>query len=167
MPTVFVASFCPQVSWLAQSAVTSQRSPRPGPWLQAVTTRNKVGDFIRRERRRNTTSGAAPESWDALPAAVGAVGAGVADEDAERALLVRQAIEAVRAEFEPASYEMARLQLMEGRSAADAGATRGKSANAAYIAKCRVKNRLREILGRFEIWDAEQGPPSDLPGARS
>jgi hypothetical protein len=70
-------------------------------------------------------------------------------------LLVRQAIEVVRAEFEPTTFELARLQLMDGYSAADAGESCGKSVNAASIAKCRVKRRLREILDRFEIWDAE------------
>jgi RNA polymerase sigma-70 factor, ECF subfamily len=134
-------------------------------WLR-ITTRNKVGDFIRRERRRRAKANGPSGSWDALPDTVGPAGDGMTDENAERALLVRQAIEAVRAEFEPASYEMARLQLMEGRSAADAGATFGKSANAAYIAKCRVKQRLREILGRFECWDAEPGTPSGRMGAR-
>ena len=105
--------------------------------------------------------------WDDPPAAVDGAGDGGTDDHTERAVLVRQAIEVVRAEFEPASYEMARLQLMEGRSAADAGASRGKSANAAYIAKCRVKRRLHEVLDRFEIWDAGQGPTLDRPGARS
>ena len=72
------------------------------------------------------------------------------------ALLVRQAVKTIPDEFEPASFGIPRLQLLEGRS----GRRRrhkflGKSANAAYIAKCRVKRRLREILqGRFEIWDA-------------
>jgi DNA-directed RNA polymerase specialized sigma24 family protein len=127
-------------------------------WLR-ITTRNKVGDFIRRDRRRKA-KGKGPAKTLVLPPAnnVDGENGGGTDENTERALLVRQAIEVVRAEFEPASYEMARLQLMEGVSAAAAGATRGRSANAAYIAKCRVKRRLHEILERFEIWDTGQGP---------
>ena len=91
----------------------------------------------------------------------------VFDENIERALLIRQAIEVVRAEFEPASYEMARLQLIEGISAAEAGATQGKSPNAAYIAKCRVKCRLRKILDRFEIWDVGESPTVDRSGVHT
>ena len=62
---------------------------------------------------------------------------------------------------------MARLQLIEGISAVEAGAMLQKSSNAAYIAKCRVKRRLREILDRFEIWDTGESPIMDRPGART
>lgn len=132
-------------------------------WLK-ITTRNKVGDFIRRERRRKAGAKGPPGPWDLLPAAVEGDGDGRTDDDTERALMVRQAIEAVRAEFEPTTYEMARLQLMDNRCAAEAAATFGKSANAATVAKCRVKRRLREILGRFEIWGTGPGPAVEHRG---
>jgi DNA-directed RNA polymerase specialized sigma24 family protein len=135
-------------------------------WLR-ITTKNKVGDFIRRERRRKAKAKDLAEARNLLRATVEGEGEGGFDENTERALLVRQAIEVVRAEFEPGSFEMARLQLMEGRSAADAGASCGKSANAASVAKSRVKHRLHKILGRFEIWDTRPRTTVDRPGARS
>jgi DNA-directed RNA polymerase specialized sigma24 family protein len=135
-------------------------------WLK-ITTKNKVGDFIRRERRRRGKSQALAAQRASLSADAGEIGDKAADEHTERALLIRQAIEVVRAEFEPASYEMARLQLLEGSSAVEAGASCGKSANAAYIAKCRVKRRLRELLDRFEIWETDGDPTVDRPGACS
>ena len=135
-------------------------------WLK-ITTKNKVGDFIRRERRRRGKSQALAEQRAHLLADAGEIGDEATDENTERALLIRQAIEVVRAEFEPASYEMARLQLLDGSSAVEAGTSCGKSANAAYIAKCRVKRRLRELLDRFEIWETESDPSVDRPGGCS
>jgi RNA polymerase sigma-70 factor (ECF subfamily) len=126
-------------------------------WLKTIT-RNKVGDFIRRKSRKEAREKNLTGPWN------GFANIPIEDDDEspndemDRVLLVRQAMELVREEFEPESYEMARRQLLEGFSAADAGADWGKTPNAACVAKSRVKRRLHEILARFEIWDAGENP---------
>jgi RNA polymerase sigma-70 factor (ECF subfamily) len=132
-------------------------------WLKTIT-RNKVGDFIRRKSRKEAREKNLTGPWNGF--------ADVSIEDEEespndemdRALLVRQAMELVREDFEPESYEMARRQLLEGFSAADAGADWGKTPNAACVAKSRVKRRLHEVLARFEIWDAGENRAECRPG---
>ena len=123
--------------------------------VERLPPRTRLGTSSGASARRKEKSQALAEQRALLSADAGGIGDEAADENTERAVLIRQAIEVVRAEFEPASYEMARLQLLEGSSAVDAGEARGKSANAAYIAKCRVKRRLRELLDRFEIWETD------------
>ncbi len=113
-------------------------------WLKTIT-RNKVGDFIRRKSRKEAREKNLTEPWDCFAAAAIEDDEEGPNDEIDRALVVQQAMELVRAEFEPASYEMARLQLLEGYSAADAGAACGKTKNAASIAKSRVKFRLLEI----------------------
>jgi len=126
-------------------------------WLKTIT-RNKVGDFIRRKSRKEAREKNLTGPWNRFAVAAIEDDEESPNDEMDRALLVRQAMELVRAEFEPASYEMARLQLLEGSSAADAGPAWGKTANAACVAKYRVKRRLHQILARFEIWDTVASP---------
>ncbi len=126
-------------------------------WLKTIT-RHKVGDFIRRRTRKE-----AREKNPAVPLDRFALTAieddhGVPNDEMDRALVVRQALELVREEFEPATFEMARRQLLEDASPAEAGEDWGKTANAACVAKHRVKRRLQQFLAKFEIWDAEESP---------
>jgi RNA polymerase sigma-70 factor (ECF subfamily) len=60
--------------------------------------------------------------------------------------LVRRALEVMRAEFEPATWQACWAVVAEGRPAAEAATRLGLSVNAVYIARCRVLRRLREDL---------------------
>ena len=92
------------------------------------------------------------------------------DDFAERRLVFRRALELVRPEFEPATYEAARRLLIERQPASVIAAEMGKSRNAVYIAKSRVLRRVRETLkqlgelgGAADTVDGPQEPNHD-PG---
>jgi RNA polymerase sigma-70 factor, ECF subfamily len=132
-------------------------------WLKTIT-RNKVGDFIRRRSRKEAREKNLSGPWNGFADVPIENDEESPNDEMDRVLLVRQALELVREDFEPESYEMARRQLLEGLSAADAGADWGKTPNAASVAKSRVKRRLHEILSRFEIWDAGENRADRRPG---
>jgi RNA polymerase sigma factor (sigma-70 family) len=65
------------------------------------------------------------------------------DEEHDRHV-VRRLLEWIQGEFEPTTWRAFQLVVLEGRSAGDAAAELGISANAARIAKSRVLARLRQ-----------------------
>ena len=132
-------------------------------WLKTIT-RNKVGDFIRHRSRKEAREKNLSGPWNGFAVVPIEDDDECPNDEMDRVLLVRQAMELVREEFEPESYEMARRQLLEGFSAADAGAEWQKTPNAASVAKFRVKRRLHEILARFEIWEAGENRAECRPG---
>jgi RNA polymerase sigma-70 factor, ECF subfamily len=135
-------------------------------WLKTIT-RNKVGDFIRRRRRREAKETGLTHQLDFLAESSAPVADEGDDAEIEEITLVRQAMEVVRTEVEATTYEMARLQMVEGVAAAAAANACGKTANAAYVAKHRVKRRLRELLARFESWDEAEGRSGEHTGEPS
>lgn len=110
-------------------------------WLYRIAY-HKVGDYIRQKRRDARLIDASPtdqvsrSNGQSAPSHV----------SAEWELLVHQALEIVRQEFEPTTYQAAWAQLVEGRTANQVAAEMGKSVNAMYISKSRVLRRVREIL---------------------
>jgi RNA polymerase sigma-70 factor (ECF subfamily) len=64
----------------------------------------------------------------------------------EEAHLLRKAMELVRDDFEPKSWQAFWQTAVEGRSAPDVAADLGLTANAVRIAKSRVRARLREEM---------------------
>jgi RNA polymerase sigma-70 factor (ECF subfamily) len=115
-------------------------------WLCTIT-RHKIGDHYRRTRARPAAAGgsAAQERLEELPEAVPD---SCAEEGAvpERSLLVRRALELVRPEFQPRSWEAAWRVTVEGQSPAEVAAALGMTAGAVYTAKSRILGRLRELL---------------------
>jgi len=69
--------------------------------------------------------------------------------EAER-ILSRRAVELVRAEFEPCTWEAWWKTAVEGRQAADVAADMGMSLAAVYKAKSRVLLRLRQELAGLQ-----------------
>src|SRR5262245_53605682 len=68
-------------------------------------------------------------------------------EEAEyRGQLVRQALEIMQAEFEPATWRACWEVVVSGRTAAEVAAELGVSIDVVYSAKSRVLRRLREEL---------------------
>lgn len=61
--------------------------------------------------------------------------------------LLRQAIELLRHEFQPATWKAFHEHGLNGRPAAEVAAELGMSVGSVYAAKCRVLGRLREYLG--------------------
>ena len=60
--------------------------------------------------------------------------------------VVHQALELIRNEFEPKTFEAATGVLVEGRKAADMAVKLGMTEGAVYMARSRVLRRLRAEL---------------------
>jgi len=113
-------------------------------WLRAIT-RNKVNDCYRRRQREPGGVGGSEARvlLSQLP--------DVSDEDgsdvvAENALLHR-ALDLVRGEFEPRTWQAFWRTAVEGRPAGEVAEELSMSAGAVRVAKSRVLHRLRAELG--------------------
>jgi RNA polymerase sigma-70 factor, ECF subfamily len=126
------------------------RRERPGDtfrgWLRAIT-RNKVNDHFRRATREPAGVGGS-EARAFLMEVPGAIPPEeeLATDEASGDLLHR-ALEMIRGEFEPRTWEAFWQTAVEGRAATDVGADLGMSPGAVRVAKSRVLQRLRTNLG--------------------
>jgi RNA polymerase sigma-70 factor, ECF subfamily len=114
-------------------------------WLRAIT-RNKIGDFLRRQRRPEHAQGGtqARERIEGIPDPLESTSA---DDDAqEERTLVSRAMELVRAEFEPRTWQAFWQVTADGRTSAEVAVELGMTLQAVYKAKSRVLCRLREEL---------------------
>jgi RNA polymerase sigma-70 factor (ECF subfamily) len=68
------------------------------------------------------------------------------DEDEYRRGLVRRALQLIRNDFQPVTWEAWSQYVEAGRSAADVARSLGISAQAVYMAKSRILRRLRQEL---------------------
>jgi RNA polymerase sigma-70 factor (ECF subfamily) len=109
-------------------------------WLRAVTL-NKW-----RENQRRPTlplEPVNPESLANLPSPESAA----AFEEAEyHQYLVHRAMELMKAEFQPETWQACWACVVDGRSAAEVARELGLSLNAVYLAKSRVLRRLHQEL---------------------
>ncbi len=108
-------------------------------WLRTVT-RSKVADLHRRNPAEVPVGGTSRLELlaglaDPFPAA---------DESTEASIVYSRALALIERDFEPATWRAFWLVVVEDRSAADAAAELGITANAVYLAKARVLRRLRE-----------------------
>jgi RNA polymerase sigma-70 factor (ECF subfamily) len=72
-------------------------------------------------------------------------------EREHRQFVVRRALEIMRADFEPATWQACWQLVVDGRPAAEVGAALGLTANAVYLARLRVLRRLhRELDGLLD-----------------
>jgi RNA polymerase sigma-70 factor (ECF subfamily) len=128
---------------------TFTKRPHPGSfrgWLRQITY-HKVGDYLSRKRRRPAAAGGSDARKILAEVADAAGGDSSADAArSERAVLLRSALELVRPEFKPNTWEAAMRTAVDGQPAADVAAALGLQTNAVYIAKSRVLKRLREEM---------------------
>jgi RNA polymerase sigma-70 factor, ECF subfamily len=111
-------------------------------WLRAIT-RNKVNDHFRRRQKEPGAVGGSEarvllaQLPDVVPA----------DEDEAEHVILHRALDLVRDEFEPRTWQAFWRTAVEGRPAGDVGTELGMSAGAVRVAKSRVLHRLRAELG--------------------
>jgi RNA polymerase sigma-70 factor (ECF subfamily) len=126
---------------LPQFEYDGQRSFRG--WLRVVTL-NKWKEARRRHAARTTAETdldevTAHKEADALW------------DQEYRQYLVARALELMKAEFQPATWQACWAHIVEGKSAAEVATELRMSANAVYLATSRVLRRLRtELAG---LWD--------------
>jgi RNA polymerase sigma-70 factor (ECF subfamily) len=109
-------------------------------WLRTITV-NKVRDFQRQKSTRASTG--VNETIERITV----VDSVDLFEEAEyRSFLVKRALKLMQAEFQDQTWQACWKHIVEGRKAADVAQELGITANAVYIAKCRVIRRLREEL---------------------
>jgi RNA polymerase sigma-70 factor (ECF subfamily) len=115
-------------------------------WLRGIT-RNKLAAHRRRYGRQPQALGgrAGQELLAGVPADPPDA-FGEADDATERGILGRRALDLLRSEFDPRTWEAAWLTVVEGRRPADVAAALGMTPNAVYIAKSRVLGRGRQLF---------------------
>ena len=119
-------------------------------WLRAIV-RNKLIDHWRKQsptpNMRAVAELSAPDA-----------GADPAEGSLEDQLLFRRALELIRTDFQPASWQAFWLVAVEDRNPVDVAAELGLTLNAVYLAKSRVLRRLRE-----EFADLLDDAPPPIP----
>ena len=113
-------------------------------WLWTIT-RSKICDFNRRQGRQPQAGGGSSlqERLQQLPERLSADD--VVEQGAWKATLLR-ALESARGDFEERTWQAFWLVAVQGRTPAEAAVELGISAAAVRQAKCRVLQRLREML---------------------
>jgi RNA polymerase sigma-70 factor (ECF subfamily) len=127
-------------------AIANYRHDRPGDsfrvWLRTIT-RNKVKDFVRKRARVEAVGGTtANEILKGLPADPETDEP--SDNTDEVAILYRRAIEMILSGFQEATRQAFLRVVLNSQDPVDVARDLGLSVNAVYLAKSRVKKRLRE-----------------------
>jgi RNA polymerase sigma-70 factor (ECF subfamily) len=113
-------------------------------------TRNKVFNFLERRRRRVQGSGDSgiQERLEQQPDGNGD-SSGEWEADYQRTLAAR-AMERIRDEFQPATWQAFHLTAVDGIAPAQVSNKTGLSVGAIYVAKSRVIARLRQEIATLE-----------------
>ena len=118
-------------------------------WLFTVT-RNKVFNFLEHRSRRVLGSGDS-SMQRRLEQHAGADGDLSADWEADyQRTMAAQAMERVKGEFQPATWDAFLLTAVEGKTPAQVAVRVGLSVGAIYVAKSRVIARLRQEIERLQ-----------------
>ncbi len=114
-------------------------------WLRTVTL-NKVREHLRKKRLPICSL-----DNEALPQSANHDGLNLLEEEEFRSVLAVRALELMRAEFSPTTWQACWQHVVSGRTAAEVGGALGISEGAVYAAKCRVLQRLRaEFAGLLD-----------------
>jgi RNA polymerase sigma-70 factor (ECF subfamily) len=126
------------------------RHGRPGDtfrgWLWTIT-RNKIGDHRRRRVTQPPAAGGSEARQRLEEVALEDTTDDGGPAPPPAGGLYRRALEEVRGEFEPPTWQAFWRVAVEGQRPAEAAAALRLSLNAVYLAKSRVLRRLRAVLG--------------------
>lgn len=114
-------------------------------WLRTIT-RNCATDYYRRRAHAPVAVGGTEAQRRAEQVVESPGGADDEERRAEHALF-RRALEAIRPQFDPKTWQAFWRVVVDGLSAAEAGAEVGMRAGTVRVAKSRVLQRLRRHLG--------------------
>jgi RNA polymerase sigma-70 factor (ECF subfamily) len=118
-------------------------------WL-ATITRNKVRDYFRGQGEEPSAAGGT-EAWQRFSQVCDPLDdesvSECAEEDAAFGELLRRALESIRVEFHERTWQAFWRTVVEGQSAAEAGAELAMQPGTVRVAKSRVLWRLRKELG--------------------
>lgn len=137
---------------VARNAPRMEYDPKRGTfrgWLYTVT-RNKIYNFLSAQRHRPRASGDsdAHERLAATPARE-EDGPDAAWEREYQRRLTDRAMDLVKGEFQPATWQAFWGTAVDGKSASDVGASLKMSPGAVYVAKSRVLARLRDEVRKM------------------
>jgi RNA polymerase sigma-70 factor (ECF subfamily) len=127
------------------------RRDRPGDsfrgWLWTIT-HNKVRDYWRRQELQPQAAGGAEAQQRLLeiPDLDAPSDSADAHTPAEGSGLLRRALDLIRSEFEPRTWQAFWRVAVEGQRPADVAADLHMTVNAVYVARSRILRRLREEL---------------------
>jgi RNA polymerase sigma-70 factor (ECF subfamily) len=120
-------------------------------WLWTLTT-NKINDHLRKVRGEPRAVGGSTarevfENYPDQPPEPDSESEGGQTPRDEWMILLRRALELVKSDFEPQTYEAFRSVVLNEQAPGDVAKALGmKSVGAVYTAKSRVMKRLRELL---------------------
>ena len=143
---------------VARNADRMDYDPKKGTfrgWLYTVT-RNKIYNFLSSQKRRPRGVGDV-SSQERLEAFADPTNQSEADWELEyQRRLSSKAMDRVKHEFQPATWQAFWGTAVEGRQALEVGETLKMSPGAVYVAKSRVLARLREevqkLMAEAEHW---------------
>jgi RNA polymerase sigma-70 factor (ECF subfamily) len=114
-------------------------------WLKRITHYKLLEHRHRADKQPAAAGGS--QAQDFLAELPEESGESSSEEDAtEGCILVRRALELVRPEFEPKTWQAAWQTAVEGRPGDEVARSLGMTTGAVYIAKSRVLKRLRQEL---------------------
>jgi RNA polymerase sigma-70 factor, ECF subfamily len=134
---------------VARGVGTFERQKAEGSfrsWL-ATITRNRVRDYFRRQAEREVAAGGT-DAQARLEQQADQLESTICPEGMENAL-VKRLLDAVRVEFEPATWNAFWATAIDGRQASDVAEATGLSVASVYQAKSRVLRRLRQRLSEL------------------
>ena len=143
---------------VARNADKMEYDPKKGTfrgWLYTVT-RNKIYNFLSSQKRRPRGVGDV-SSQERLEAYADPTNQSEADWELEyQRRLSGKAMDRVKHEFQPATWQAFWGTAVEGRQALEVGQTLKMSPGAVYVAKSRVLARLRDevqkLMAEAEHW---------------
>lgn len=153
MPDVFQ-----QVFLSVAAHIDGFQKDRPGDsfrgWLRVIT-RNKVRDFLRRTARQPRAAGGTDaqiyfsQLVDPVDDAVESGQPDATDETEEDRQLLHGALQFVRRQVQPQTWQAFWKVVVEGKTPEEAGDELGMRPGTVRVAKSRVLSRLRAELGEF------------------